>query len=178
VRLLAEAVERLKALQSGEIPPPPALTRPAVAIDLPITAHLPEGFIPDLNLRLAVYQRLAQAQTDVDVAAIEQELTDRFGPPPPPAKNLLWVVRLRILATTAGIGAVQTEEAAFVIRLLPGRELDRPAVERKLRPSTSSGQASVTAHMVRLNRNALGDNWREGIVRALAVVNSALAVPA
>ncbi len=175
VRLLAEAVERLKAVQRGETPPPPMLTRPAVAIDLPITAYLPDGFIPDLNLRLAVYQRLAQAQTDAEVAAIEQELVDRFGQLPPPAKNLLWVVRLRLLATAAGVGAVQTEEAAFVIRLLPGRELDRTAVESKLRPSTSTGQAAVTAHMVRLNRAALGEGWREGIVRALAAISTAVA---
>jgi transcription-repair coupling factor (superfamily II helicase) len=174
VRLLAEAVERLKALQRGESPPPP-LTRPAVAVDLPLTAHLPDGYIPDLNLRLAVYQRLAQVQNDGDIAAIEQELTDRFGPPPPPARNLLWVVRLRLMATAAGVGAIQTEENAFVLRLLPGQELDRSSVERKLRAATSTGQASVTSHMVRLDRNALGEGWREGVVRALDAIGAAVA---
>ena len=173
VRLLAEAVDRLKAVQRGEQPPPPTLTRPAVAIDLPLTAHLPDGFIPDLNLRLAVYQRLAQAQADAEVGAIEQELTDRFGQLPQPARNLLWVVRLRLMATAAGVGAVQTEEGAFVFRLLPGRELDRRSVETKLRNS-----ASVTSHMVRLHRLGLGDNWREGIVRALAAIGGAVGAAA
>ena len=61
VRLLAEAVERLKALQRGEKPPLPATARPAVTLDLPLTAHIPHSYVPDLNLRLALYQRLASA---------------------------------------------------------------------------------------------------------------------
>src|SRR5262245_54366833 len=58
VKLLAEAVDRLKTLQRGETPKPPLTSRPAVTLDLPLTAYLPDVYIPDLNLRLAVYQRL------------------------------------------------------------------------------------------------------------------------
>ena len=103
--------------------------------------------------------------------AMERELVDRFGPLPPSARNLIWVVRLRLLATQSGVGAVQTEEAALVIRLLPGRELERAAVARKL-PSTSS----VTSHMVRLDRMTLGEGWREGLVRAIVAVGETVRV--
>jgi transcription-repair coupling factor (superfamily II helicase) len=170
VRLLGEAVERLKAVQRGETPPPPTLTAPAVALDLPITAYLPDIYIPDLNMRLAVYQRLAQASADAEVEALEKELVDRFGPLPTAARNLVWVVRLRLLATTSGIGSVSTEEAALVLRLLPGRELDRNAVTRKLPPTSS-----VTSHMVRLDRGTLGEGWREGLVRAIVAVGESAA---
>jgi transcription-repair coupling factor (superfamily II helicase) len=162
VRLLGEAVERLKAMERGETPPPPVLGKPAVSLDLPITAYLPDAYIPDLNLRLAIYQRISQADEEATVGAIEQELRDRFGPLPPAARNLLWVVRLRLLATVAGIGSVQTEGDAFVIRLLPGRELDRGDLARRL-PTT----ATVTQHQVRLNRDLLGEAWREMLVRVL-----------
>ena len=170
MRLLGEAVERLKAVQRGETPPPPTLTNPAVALDLPITAYLPDAYIPDLNMRLAVYQRLAQATTDAEVEAMEKELVDRFGPLPPPARNLIWIVRLRLLATTSGIGAISTEDASLVIRLLPGRELDRNALTRKLGPASN-----VTAHMVRLDRMTLGEGWREGLVRAIVAVGEGAA---
>jgi transcription-repair coupling factor (superfamily II helicase) len=174
VKLLAEAVDRLKAIQRGETPPPPVSMRPGLTIDLPLTAYLPDAFIPDLNLRLAVYQRLAQAADEAEVAAIEQELRDRFGALPAAARNLVWVVRLRLLATAATIGSVQTEPEALVIRLMPGRELDRRGVESKLPP-----HSSVTAHMVRLDRETLGDSWREGLVRAiLAMTPSPEKVPA
>src|SRR5262249_37321171 len=106
VRLLADAVERLKAIQRGEPPPPPGLAKPALTLDLPLSAHLPDSYVPDLNLRLALYQRLAKAETNEEADAIESEMNDRFGPPPQAAKNLLWVVRLRLLATEAGVGAI------------------------------------------------------------------------
>jgi transcription-repair coupling factor (superfamily II helicase) len=170
IRLLGEAVERLKAMQRGETPPPPLSSRPAIMLDLPLTAHLPVAYIPDLNLRLAVYQRLSQARDDAEAAAIEQELRDRFGELPAAARNLLWVVRLRILAAAAGVGAIQTEGEQLVIRLLPGRELDRGAVARRL-PAGST----VLSHQVRLARD---DNWREALVRALAAVGDAVKVPA
>jgi transcription-repair coupling factor (superfamily II helicase) len=173
VRLLGEAVERLKALERGEIPPPPASARPAVAVDLPITAYLPEAYIPDLNLRLAVYQRLSQAGTDTEVNAIEQELRDRFGNLPPTARNLIWVVRLRLLANVAGIGSIGTENEKLVIRLLPGNELDRRDIERRLPPSST-----VTPHQVRLDLGTLGEGWREGLVRALDAIAGAVAAPA
>jgi transcription-repair coupling factor (superfamily II helicase) len=172
IRLLGEAVERLKAVQRGETPPPPASSRPAVVLDLPLTAHLPTAYIPDLNLRLAVYQRLSQAQDDAEAGAIEQELRDRFGELPAAARNLLWVVRLRILAAAAGVGAIQTEGESLVLRLLPGRELDRVAIAQRL-----PAHSTVLSHQVRLNRETLGDAWREALVRALAAVTPA-SVPA
>jgi transcription-repair coupling factor (superfamily II helicase) len=171
VKLLGEAVERVKALRRGETPHPPASAKPAVTIDLPLTAYLPESYIPDLNLRLAVYQRLARAETNPEVDAIDQELVDRFGPQPQPARNLLWVVRLRILATSAGIGALQTEDGQLVIRMLPGRGIDRSAMSRRL-----DGVAWVGPHQVRLDRDALGQGWREALVRTIDALAGAATV--
>ena len=105
---------------------------------------------------------------------MEQELADRFGKLPSAARNLIWVVRLRLLANAAGVGGIQAENDKFVIRLLPGRELDRDAVGRRLPAGTA-----VTAHQVRLSREALGEGWREGLVRALdIIVPSEVGVPA
>jgi len=171
VRLLSEAVERLKALDRGEMPPPPTSSRPAVTLDLPLTAYLPTGYIPDLNLRLAVYQRLSQAASDEEAAAIENELRDRFGELPAAARNLLWVLRLRLLAMQAGVGAIQVEGDDMVIRLLPGLSLDRDAVSRRAPPHTT-----VLNHQLRLNRDLIGEGWRESLVRALAAIAPAEAV--
>jgi transcription-repair coupling factor (superfamily II helicase) len=168
VRLLGEAVERLKALDRGEMPPPPTSSRPAVTLDLPLTAYLPTGYIPDLNLRLAVYQRLAQAADDAEAGAIEQELRDRFGELPAAARNLLWVLRLRLMAAQAGVGAIQVEGDDLVIRLLPGLALDREAVEKRAPP-----YSTVLSHQVRLNRELTGEGWRQALVRAIDAVTPA-----
>ncbi len=162
VKLLGEAVDRLKALQRGETPPPPASAKPALSLDLPLTAYLPESYIPDLNLRLAVYQRLSRASGLEEVQALEQELRDRFGELPATARNLIWLVKLRDMAVSVGVASVQTENGQVVIRLLEGREIDRGAISRRV-----SGVSSVTPHQVRLDLQALGEGWREGLVRAL-----------
>ena len=60
VKLLSGAVERMRALRRGETPPPDS-DLPAVTIDLPISAHLPPAYVPDINVRLALYQRLSSA---------------------------------------------------------------------------------------------------------------------
>jgi transcription-repair coupling factor (superfamily II helicase) len=165
IRLLGEAVERLKALDRGEMPPPPTSSRPAVTMDLPLTAYLPDGYIADLNMRLAVYQRIANAKDDAEAATIEQELVDRFGKVPVAARNLLWLVRVRLMATVAGLGAVQTEDEDIVLRMLPGLSLDKDAVKRKLPPG-----ATALNHQVRLNRDVIGEGWREALIRAIDAI--------
>jgi transcription-repair coupling factor (superfamily II helicase) len=169
VRLLGEAVERLKAVQRGETPPEPVVGRPAVVIDLPLTAYLPEAYVPDLNLRLALYQRLSRASTNAEVDAIEQEMRDRFGELPGQAKNLTWVVRLRLLSAEAGLAAVQTENGQLVLRVLAGRRIKRESFPQRL-----AGISFIGSHQVRLDLERLGEGWREGLVRALAAIPGAV----
>jgi transcription-repair coupling factor (superfamily II helicase) len=124
-RLLADAVERLKALQRGEKPPLSATARPAVTLDLPLTAHIPHSYVPDLNLRLALYQRLASAEEESEVEEAAREMADRFGALPPPVQNLLFAVQLRLLARRAGVQSIQTEDGQIVVRLAGGANLPR-----------------------------------------------------
>jgi transcription-repair coupling factor (superfamily II helicase) len=166
VKLLAEAVERLKAVQRGEPPPPPP--PPPATLDLPLTAYLPDAYVPDLNLRLALYQRLAHATDEADLAALQQELLDRFGPLPPPARNLIWVVGARLLASAAGVQSIQTEDGKLVLRVRPGREIDRQAIAWRI-PAGSW----VGSHQVRLDRAALGEGWQEALVRVLDAMRGA-----
>jgi transcription-repair coupling factor (superfamily II helicase) len=113
-QMLSEAVKRMRALMQGEMPPPPP--PPPVTIDLPVTAHIPEPYIADLNLRLAVYQRLSAAASLAAVDEIVAELTDRFGKPPPVVEHLLYVVRVRVLARAAGVQSITVEDRVIVLR--------------------------------------------------------------
>src|SRR5207237_4556995 len=100
VKLLADAVEGLKALSKGEPPPPSSISTPVV-IDVPLAAYIPESYVGDLNLRLSLYQRMAAAEEVSAADDLERELNDRFGAPPSPVRNLLYIVRLRTLAKRA-----------------------------------------------------------------------------
>ena len=57
---------------------------PTVSLDLPLTAYLPEEYVPDDAVRLRVYQRMAASMSDAQIRDLRRELEDRFGPLPEP----------------------------------------------------------------------------------------------
>jgi transcription-repair coupling factor (superfamily II helicase) len=78
----------------------PAGTTVDPVIAVGVEALLPDAYIPEVNQRLAIYQRLTDLDGGGDGAVMEMraELSDRFGPPPPSVEALLDVVGLRALA--------------------------------------------------------------------------------
>lgn len=86
-----------------------------------VEGHLPEDWLPDTDLRLQLYGRLARLQSVGDVDIFEEELADRFGAIPDAALELLSLVRLRILARTFGIRRIDAGPAA--IALTPGADV-------------------------------------------------------
>jgi len=161
VKLLAGAVEHMRAIMRGE-PPPPTEDGAGVTIDLPLSAHLPPSYVPDLNVRLALYQRLSGARDPKEVVAIGQEMVDRFGEPPAAARNLLYVVSLRVLAAQMLAQSVTTEDGVAVVRMREGEALPRETLE------------GTVAKGVQVGRNALrielGEGWRERVRRTLEQV--------
>jgi hypothetical protein len=57
--------------------------------------------------------------------------------------------------------------------VLPGREIDRTVYPRRL-----AGLKSVSAHQLHLDREGLGQGWREGLVRAIAALAGAIRLAA
>ena len=160
-RLLADAVEELKALREGRPPPPPKAQQTPLTIDLPLTAHLPSTYVGDLNLRLALYQRMAAAETVEEAEALGQELRDRFGPPPPAAENLLFVVRVRTMARQAGVSAVQQQENQLVVHTTG----DTPPRERLRHLAIKGLRAGPT--QARLSLEELPEDWPEALIDVL-----------
>ncbi|MGA8707430.1 MAG: DEAD/DEAH box helicase, partial [Steroidobacteraceae bacterium] len=99
LEMLQQAVQ---AMRDGR---EPLLDRPLAAvseIELHVPALLPEDYVGDVHLRLALYQRIAAA----DAASLEDmaaELIDRFGALPTPAQHLLQLARLRLRARALGV---------------------------------------------------------------------------
>ena len=139
VRMIGEAVSELK----GEGP----ADRPEVRVELPVNAHIPHDYLPGERLRLEAYTQIAAIDSDADVTAVLDELTDRYGQPPEPVVNLLEVARLRARARRAGLTDItlQGNHVRFapvqlpdsrqvrVQRLYP-RTLIKPAVRTMLVP--------------------------------------------
>jgi transcription-repair coupling factor (superfamily II helicase) len=148
-RLLAEAVEERKAAWEGR---PPVREAPGATVDLPVDAHLPDAYVPDEAQKLELYRRLARARSAGDLAAFRQEVTDRFGPPPPPALRLVEVAELRLAAEAAGIASVAREEGSLVVRF--GSGLSRGEAMRLVAgaplPGVRPGDVTFAAAQVRI----------------------------
>ncbi len=99
LRLLSDAVSEEK----GEASSSPA----ECTVDLPISAHIPEDYIPDLPQRLGVYRRIADIRSTEDSEDVIDELCDRFGDLPPAVNGLIKVALLRNRAAALGITAVE-----------------------------------------------------------------------
>ena len=87
-----------------------------VTLDLNLPARIPEDYVPETGLRLQLYRRLAGLTTLEAVDEISQEFADRFGPVPEEVENLLYVVRVKVLAVNAGVEAVGFEEGQLLIK--------------------------------------------------------------
>jgi transcription-repair coupling factor (superfamily II helicase) len=72
-------------------------------------ASLPAEYVADESLRLEVYRKIARTKSAEEVAAVAEEIRDRFGPPPVHALRVLAEARLRILAQRAQIPYVGRE---------------------------------------------------------------------
>jgi transcription-repair coupling factor (superfamily II helicase) len=101
VRLVGEAVAEYR----GEAP----VEEPEVKIELPVDAHLPHEYVPSERLRLEMYKSLAGVKAEQEVGSVRDELTDRYGTPPPVVENLLAVAALRVRAKRAKISEINVQ---------------------------------------------------------------------
>lgn len=166
-RLLAEAVRRLRKEQG--LPPDPAAEalayRPTVSVELPLAVGIPGAYIPDQRMRLAFYRRLAELRTLNEVEALAQELRDRFGPLPEMVENLLYQVRVRILAEKAGLASVGGEAGQIVLRYpRPAGEKGLSGPARALRPLPPPVRTGRWAYWLPYEDNP---HWQEDLLRAL-----------
>jgi transcription-repair coupling factor (superfamily II helicase) len=183
VRMIGEAVSELRGQGPAE--------RPEVRVELPVNAHVPHDYVPGERLRLEAYTRIAAIDSEDDITAVREELTDRYGPPPQPVLNLLAVARLRAKARRAGLTdiAQQGNHIRFapvqlpdsrevrVQRLYP-RTLLKPAVRTMLVPvpkadgaRTGSARSAPARSAVSLGAPPLRDQellaWCEELIDAV-----------
>ncbi len=125
VRLVGEAVEAFRSAAGAG--PSDATAEPApVRVELPVDAHLPHDYIPGERLRLEAYRKIAEAVDSDGLAAVTEELTDRYGSPPPPVATLLDVARFRQVCRAHGVGEVSVQGSS--LRFAPVRLQDSQLV--------------------------------------------------
>ncbi|WP_336054726.1 transcription-repair coupling factor [Streptomyces sp. CA2R101] len=150
VRMVGEAVADYRASLEGGVEEEPPLE---VKIELPVDAHVPHDYAPGERLRLQAYRAIASASSEEDIAAVREELVDRYGKLPEPVENLLLVAGLRMLARACGVcditlqgsnirfGPVELRESQELrLKRLHPRTVLKPATRQILVPRPATGK--------------------------------------
>jgi transcription-repair coupling factor (superfamily II helicase) len=146
-RLLADSVRRIRAAAGTHLPAPAspfdALNLPLampVNVDLPLVVGIPAEYIPDQDLRLRLYRRIADLRDESEIDAIALEFNDRFGMLPEILQNLLYQMRVKLRAEKIGLVSITMESGQIVLRYPPPTEGNPLLRLRTLGPDIRAGK--------------------------------------
>jgi transcription-repair coupling factor (superfamily II helicase) len=169
-RMLASAVRTLRQTEGMPVMEDNQLNlrevQMPVAVDLPLSVGIPLDYVEDQTMRLRLYRRLADAQSEEDIQAMADEFTDRFGPLPEQFKNLLFMLRVKILSETAGLSSVTVESEQIVLRF---PALAEGTNTRNLPVLAVKSRTGKNSYWLPMNPETIV--WQEHLIDALYEVN-------
>ena len=163
-QMLEDAVAALKAGDGEDV-----IDEWSPQINLGVSVLIPETYVEDLTVRLSLYRRLADIETETAREAFAAELIDRFGPLPEETVQLMEVTAIKTLCKRLGIGKLDAGPKGAVFTFREDTELDpgklmmlvrsRPS-KLRLRPDSKlvlSGIWPVAAKRIAPIRALLGE---------------------
>ena len=116
-KILAEAVRELKRsdfkeLFQEEISQQDDFVQDCT-IDTDLEIMIPDAYVENIGERLSLYTRLDQSENEEELLAMQDEMTDRFGPMPKSVADLFETVRARKLAIALGFEKMTLKEATL-----------------------------------------------------------------
>ncbi|MDE2974579.1 MAG: transcription-repair coupling factor [Gemmatimonadota bacterium] len=125
MRMMEEAVKRMRDGTGGEEFPPPEVVMEA-------GAWLPDEFVADPHQKLHLYRRLSRAKSRGDVEELAAEIADRFGRLPAEARRLLDKALLGIAGRAAGAERILVRGGRVRVGFRPGVVPRMSALEEAL----------------------------------------------
>jgi transcription-repair coupling factor (superfamily II helicase) len=120
-RMLERAVRKLKA---GKAPELEGLADISTEVNLHVPALLPASYCSDVQERLSLYKRLADADSREALDFLREELVDRFGELPEAARALVECHMVRIAARPLGVSRVDATHEAVQLQFIKDPPLD------------------------------------------------------
>jgi transcription-repair coupling factor (superfamily II helicase) len=119
--MLDAAVRSLKQGREPDLAAPLGVT---TEINLHVAALLPADYCSDIHERLVLYKRLAHCETEETLTGLREELVDRFGALPEPARALIECHRLRILGKPLGIARIDATDSTIQLQFVPAPPIE------------------------------------------------------
>jgi transcription-repair coupling factor (superfamily II helicase) len=135
MKLLEQAVRELKGEE--------LVDDVRAVVNLRVDLKIDASYVPEMNQRLMIYRKIADARSDGELDQILLELRDRYGPVPETVEHLEQYGRIRIMADKLGIESIDREAQIGVIKFRPDRQGGRLNVERLLRVVTGRNDTTL-----------------------------------
>ncbi len=128
--LYRRLLERALLGARGDMPPEEWVPE----LNIGVSARIPPDYVPEPEVRLNLYAKIAHGLDRGSEARIAEEIEDRFGPPPDELTALLAVNRLKRLCREAGVSRVDAGPHAIALTFKDRNEQD-PAIKEALEES-------------------------------------------
>ncbi|MBN2677804.1 MAG: transcription-repair coupling factor [Anaerolineaceae bacterium] len=166
-RLLAQAVSHQREFQ-GRLDAKLFTQRlpMTVNVDLPLNIGIPDTYIPDQDLRLRLYRRLADLQFVDELEPMILEFKDRFGDIPEEVSNLFYQIQVKLLAEKAGISSISLEGNQLALKYNHTATKSKDHLLPRIGQNIRSGKSSYWLY------KGLGDTWKSELISALQQIMS------
>ncbi|MDL2409487.1 transcription-repair coupling factor [Rhizobium calliandrae] len=97
---------------------------PQISVGTPVM--IPDDYVPDLHLRMALYRRLGEITEIKEIDSFGAEMIDRFGPMPIEVQHLLKIVYIKSLCRIANVEKLDAGPKGVVVQFR-NKEFPNPA---------------------------------------------------
>ena len=173
MKLLEEAVRELKGEDIED--------DVRATVNLRVDLTIDEAYVPEMNQRLMIYRKVAEARTERELESSLAGIRDRYGAPPESVLNLAEYGRIRVLADHLGVETIDREGRLVVIKFRPRAKVG-PHSSHQGRARTSRGDARAARVAQARSRGercpglrgrVLGWNWKGQVAAGTQLVDIA-----
>jgi len=162
-KLLGQAVKAMRS-DSG-LPVENVVEAPSlnINVELPLSSEISASYIPDQELRLKLYRRIASLRSESEIAQTEIEFADRFGPIPQGVLDLLYQMKVKLRGEAAGIESITINNNQVLLSYpaLPNGVKDRGLPE--IDPNVRAGKNAYWVNIADLSK----DEWKARLLNVL-----------
>ncbi len=167
-RLLSQAVRGMRLDAGMEAEPAsglPWLDVPSlnINVELPLSSEISSAYIPDQELRLTLYRRIASLRSEEELVSTEIEFSDRFGEPPEGVKDLFFQMKVKLLGEAIGLESIGMVNGQLVLTYPP---LPQDVKQRNLKEIDPAARVGRNSYWINL-ANLKGETWQTALVRIL-----------
>jgi transcription-repair coupling factor (superfamily II helicase) len=163
-QMLEDAILAARAGAAGLAPKPDEFS-PQISVGASIL--LPDSYVPDLGLRMALYRRLGDLTTRKEIDAFAAEMIDRFGALPTEVKNLLKVIEIKAYCKIANIAKIDAGPRGVLLTFFGEKFANVPGLLEYV------GKSNGIVRLRPDSKVIIAKGWRSDADRLIGIANIA-----